>query len=161
MGTVWTPFASANHLFVVTAARDWRDRLPGVGSREFCRRIGEAMFRTKAAMGTPKYLVVRDDVDPTDLSELVWAWTTRQHPGSAGQVVFDDQDTNPLVAYLTAGEKQHLKTTKVVYDALDPDHLNGVMPVRSSFRGAYPPALQEKVLRRWAEYGFRPAAGDR
>lgn len=154
VATAWSPFASANHLFVVAADRDWRAKLPGVGSRELCRRIGEALFRTKAAMGTPKYLAVRDDVDLTDLSELVWAWTTRQHPGAAGQVVFDDQDTNPLVAYLTAGEKQHFQTTKVVYDALDPDHLNGALPKRSSFRGAYPPDLQRAVLARWAEYGF-------
>ena len=154
VATAYTPFESANHLFVVAVQRDWRDQFPGVGSRELCRRIGEALFKTKAAMGTPKYLVIRDDVDVTDLPELFWGWMTRQHPGSAGTVVFDDQDTNPLVAYLTTGEKQHFRTTKVVYDALDPDHLNGVLPKRSSFRGAYPPELQAKVLRRWSEYGF-------
>lgn len=154
VATAWTPFESANHLFVISVQRDWRSQFPGVGSREMCRRIGEALFKTKATMGTPKYLVIRDDVDLTNLAELFWGWMTRQHPGSNGTVIFDDQDTNPLVAYLTTSEKQHFRTTKVVYDALDPDHLNNVMPKRSSFRGAYSAALQEQVLSRWSEYGF-------
>jgi hypothetical protein len=59
-----------------------------------------------------------------------------------------------LVAYLGSDEKMSMKTTKVVYNALDPEHLNGVMPVRSAFHYAYPKAIREKELSNWQNYGY-------
>lgn len=154
VATAWSPFESANHWFAVALSRGWRDALPGQTGATVCQTIGEVMLRTKAGMGTPKYLVVNDDVDLTNTKELVWAFATRNHPGSQGEVVFNDGNTNPLVAYLDSDEKMSLRTAKVVYNCLDPEHLKGRLPKRSSFAYTYPPALQERVLRDWAAYGY-------
>ncbi len=111
------------------------------------------MFHCKAGAVLPKVIVVNDDVDPTDTKELVWAFATRCHP-TLGNVVFNDTDTAPLVAYLRTAEKMTSTTAKVVYNCLPPDEVGDVLPVRSSFRHAYPTEIVERVIARWESYGF-------
>lgn len=150
----WTPFESANHWYVITMERNWRKTL-GYSAGKLCHEIGDVLFKSKAGAGTPKYLVVNDDIDPTNLKEVVWAFATRNHPGSAGVAIFNDEDTNPLVAFLRSDEKMSMKTTKVVYNCLPPEEWGDELPKRSSFTGTYPQALQDKVLQNWQAYGFR------
>lgn len=153
----WSPFESANHLYAIAMERDWRKQLPGLGAMELCRQIGATLFQTKAGMGTPKYLVVNADIDVTNTKEVVWAFTTRNYPGSKGEVIFNDESTNPLVAFLAKDEKMLMHTTKVVYNCLPPDEWGEQLPKRSSFTGVYPPELQQQVLQNWQAYGFAEA----
>ena len=155
IATAWSPFASANHWYVISVEREWRSKL-SVNASELCRRIADTLFATKAGMGTPKYIIVNDDIDITDLNEVVWAFATRNHPGSQGELVFNDESTNPLVAFLDDAEKMSMHTTKVIYNCLPPDRWGDKLPLRSSFAGVYPSAMQQKVLTRWADYGFPP-----
>jgi UbiD family decarboxylase len=153
VATAWSPFESTNHWFAIAVERDWRAKT-GLRSSELCRRVAEILFEKKGGMGTPKYLVVNDDVDISNTQELVWAFATRNHPGSQGALVYNDENTNPLVAYIDNAEKAALRTTKVIYNCLDPEHLGGKLPKRSSFRFAYPTKLQAQVIGRWADYGY-------
>jgi UbiD family decarboxylase len=155
IATAWSPFASANHWFVLAVEREWRKTLD-VNTSELCRRIGDVLFAGKAGMGTPKYIVVNDDIDVTDLNEVVWAFATRNHPGSQGQIVFNEESTNPLVAFLDEAEKMSMHTTKVIYNCMPPDRWGDKLPLRSSFAGVYPAVLQRQVLQRWEAYGFPP-----
>ena len=116
--------------------------------------MGEALFKTKAGMGTPKYIVVNDDIDITNTKEVVWAFATRNYPGSGGEAFFNDESTNPLVAFLRKDEKMSMHTTKVIYNCLPPDEWGDQLPQRSSFGGAYPQELQQQVLNNWQAYGF-------
>ena len=154
VATAWTPFESANHWFVIAVDRDWRSKKKGLTGNQLCREVAEILFNVKAGMGTPKYLVVNDDIDITNTSEVVWAFATRNHPGSRGELVFYDENTNPLVAYLDGSEKMALRTTKVIFNCLDPEELGGKLPKRSSFRFAYPGELQERILANWSTYGY-------
>lgn len=154
IATAWAPFESANHWYVIAADRDWRKKLPGMTGEQFCRKVGEILFASKAGAGTPKYIMVNGDIDITNIKEVVWAFATRNHAGPLGEVVFNNEATQPLVAYLGGDEKMSMKTTKVVYNALDPEHLNGIMPVRSAFNYAYPKSIREKVLASWNAYGY-------
>jgi 4-hydroxy-3-polyprenylbenzoate decarboxylase len=156
VATAWSPLESANHWFVIAVERDWRIKT-GLRSGELCRKVAEILFEKKAGMGTPKYIVVNDDIDITNTRELVWAFATRNHPGSQGELVYNDKNTNPLVAYIDNAEKAALRTTKVIYNCLDPEHLGGKLPKRSSFRFTYPEDLQSRVLRDWAAYGYAEA----
>ena len=153
VASAWSPLESANHWFVIAVERDWR-KTTGLSSNELCRKVADILFEKKGGMGTPKYIVVNDDIDITNTKEVVWAFATRNHPGSQGNLVYNDENTNPLVAYLGEDEKGRLRTTKVIYNCLDPEHLNGKLPIRSSFHYAYPRDLQDKVLRDWADYGY-------
>lgn len=150
----WSPFESANHWYVIAMERNWRQLMPNTSSAELCQRLGEALFQTKAGMGTPKYIVVNDDIDITNTKEVVWAFATRNYPGSKGEVTFNDESTNPLVAFLQQSEKMSMHTTKVIYNCLPPDEWGDRLPQRSSFKGAYPKELQDNVLLNWQAYGF-------
>jgi 4-hydroxy-3-polyprenylbenzoate decarboxylase len=105
-------------------------------------------------MRTPKYIVVNDDVDITNTKEVVWAFATRNHPGSQGQLTYNDENSNPLIAYIDDAEKSSSRTTKVIYNCLDPEHLHGKLPKRSSFHFAYPAEIQQRVLDNWTSYGY-------
>jgi len=153
VATAWSPLESANHWFVVAVEHGWRDRTR-LDSDNLCRRMGEILFDKKGGMGTPKYIVVNDDIDISNTKELVWAFATRNYPGSRGEIVFGGENTNPLVAYIDNAEKAALKTTKVIYNCLDPEHLQGKLPKRSSFRFIFPAEIQQRVLANWSAYGY-------
>ncbi len=69
----------------------------------------DVLLNTKADMGTPKHIVVNNDIDITS------------HPGTRGETTFNDEATNPLVAFLDGNEKMSIHTAKVVYNCLPPD----------------------------------------
>jgi UbiD family decarboxylase len=157
VATAWSPFESANHWFVIAVEKDWRIQRPGTTFADLCQEVADILFKVKAGMGTPKYIIVNDDIDITNTNEVVWAFATRNHPGSRGELLFNDENTNPLVAYLDGSEKHALRTTKAIYNCLDPEELGGKLPKRSSFRFTYPQDIQERVLASWSAYGY-PAA---
>lgn len=150
----WIPLQTALHWLVVTVPRDWRRKSGLDETQALCRRIGEVMFSTKAGALIPKVIVVNDDVDPTNLKELVWAFATRCHP-FIGHANFEHIAAAPLLAYLREGEKIAANTGKVVYNCLPPDEWGEALPIRASFRHGYPAEIVDQVKRRWSEYGFR------
>jgi 3-polyprenyl-4-hydroxybenzoate decarboxylase len=119
-----------------------------------CRRIGEQVFeKSKFGAVIPKILVINDDVDATNTSEVVWAFATRCHPYT-GEIHFNKEATSPLVAFLETAEKIIGKTTKVVYNCLPPEDWGDRLPSRTGFRWNYPRELQAKVISSWKAYGF-------
>lgn len=154
----WIPLESAIHWLVVTMPRDWRTRLKVNKADDLIRRIGDTIFSSKAGGGIPKIIVVNDDIDPTNLPELVWAFATRSHPGR-GEIFFDGKAVDPLVAYLDKSEKKTAITNKVIYNCLTPDEWGDRVPVRSSFEHLYSKELQDRVVQNWTSYGFRQALG--
>ena len=150
---VWIPLRAAMHWLVVTVAREWGRRTGIETSRAFCQRIGRIVFKTKAGIVIPKVIVLNDDVDPTNLGELVWAFATRCHP-LKGHSMFGHKPADPLVAYLRQSEKICATTGKIVYNCLPPDEWGEVLPIRASFHHGYPPEIVDRVMQRWSEYGF-------
>ncbi len=150
----WSPFESANHWYAIAMERNWRQQMPNTSAAELCQNLGEVLFKTKAGMGTPKYIVMNDDIDITNTKEVVWAFATRNYPGSKGEVIFNDESTNPLVAFMQQSEKMSMHTTKVIYNCLPPDEWGERLPQRSSFSGTYPQALHDSILQNWQAYGF-------
>jgi UbiD family decarboxylase len=149
---VWSPLATACHWWVVTVPVNYRTTM-NCTKEELCRTIGKIAFDTKLGSQIPKMMVVHDDIDPTDLQELIWAFATRCHPGE-GEVVFHHAPVYPLIAFTTKSEKTTHDGTKCVYNCLGPEDWGDTLPERSSFRFAYPKDLQEKVLANWQAYGF-------
>jgi len=79
----------------------------------FCRRVGEVVFATKPGVIVPNIIVHLDDIDPSDLRELVWAFATRSHP-TLGNVTFEAAPAPPLIAYLRPREKARASTSTTV-----------------------------------------------
>jgi UbiD family decarboxylase len=150
----WIPLESAVHWLVVTAPRDWRRRSGVETSQAFCRHIGETLFKSGGGVIVPKVIVLNDDINPTNLEELVWAFATRCHP-LRGHALFGRHPIDPLVAYRRTSGKIAATTGRIVYNCLPPDDWGEVLPIRASFRHGYPPEIVDRVKRRWSEYGFR------
>lgn len=150
----WCTLESANHWLVVTVSEDWPERTGG-SKHDLIERVGRVVFE-KNKFGSAvisKVILAGDDIDPTDLRQLVWAYATRCHPVT-GQAFFHDEPdaAAPLQIFVNPGEKFASRTSKVVYDCLPSDGQQ--LPTRSSFAHIYPDAIQKQVLQRWSEYGF-------
>ncbi len=151
--SAWLTLEAANHWGVITIPNNWRKQMNNITCDELIQKVADVLFTSKAGMGTPKYILINDDIDPTNTNEVVWGFATRCHPGS-GEVVFEKQNTNPLVAFLTSDEKMSFKTTKVIYNCLAPDNWGDNLPRRVNFKRSWPQEIQEKVLKNWKKYGF-------
>jgi UbiD family decarboxylase len=147
VSTVWTPEHAVLHWTVVTVPADWRDRLPGVSTEEYARRIGETLLPTKPMLLGSKIFLLDDDIDPTDLAELTWAIATRIHP-TQRRVIFEGQPVGPMTQGYTDVEHASFRGPKVVYDGLQPP-VGGGRLLHSSFAQAYPAELRRRVIDNW------------
>jgi 4-hydroxy-3-polyprenylbenzoate decarboxylase len=144
------PFQSAAHWLVVTVKRA---ACAGRWGEPLVRDLAGVLFRSRAGSLIPKVILVEDDVDPTNLDELVWAFATRNHP-ERGQVLFPGEPLLPLVAFLDQEERKAARGTKVIYNCLTEEDPGGTAARRSSFRFLWPQEIQERVIENWTRYGF-------
>jgi 4-hydroxy-3-polyprenylbenzoate decarboxylase len=145
------PFQSAAHWFIIVVERSYRQKYT---TPQLVRELGTALFRTRSGSFLPKVILVEEDIDPTNLEEVVWAFATKCHP-EHGQFLFHEEGMLPLVAYLNAAERQQARGTKAIYSCLPPDDVPvEQLPRRSSFRFLWPREIQERVIANWQRYGF-------
>jgi 3-polyprenyl-4-hydroxybenzoate decarboxylase len=116
----WMVLEAACCWFAITVRQDWH-QTTGLTATELGRQIGETIFATKGGFGIPKVLLFEDDVDITDIREVVWAFATRAHPGH-GEVYFEGKAENNLLVFLDDDEKTVFRGTKVVYLCLLNEH---------------------------------------
>ena len=148
----FSPFHSAAHWLVVTVPGSYRGQAT---AERLVGELAEALHRSRAGALVPKTILLSDDIDPANLEEVVWAFAARCHP-ERGQFLFPNQETLPLLAFLTPAEREARLSTKVIYHGLPPDDVPvDQLPRRSSFRHGVPAEIREKVLRDWQRYGYR------
>ncbi|WP_256865258.1 UbiD family decarboxylase domain-containing protein [Paenibacillus sp. 32352] len=100
----------------------------------------------------PKVIVVNDDIDPSNINQVVWALATRHHPDKT--IVMAKQQVLPLVAYLDQAEKKEALTAKAIYNCLPSDEWpKDYAPLEASF-ASYPEELRNRILTNWESYGF-------
>ncbi|WP_197507956.1 MULTISPECIES: UbiD family decarboxylase [unclassified Mycobacterium] len=151
----WTPLESATHWMVVTVPDSWHDQT-GLPVDEFLHRLGQTIFASHPGWQFPKILVIGDDIDPSDLGQVVWAFATRCHPGS-GEILFSMTKLGEWVAYLDSSEKYTGRGGQALYNCLMRSQSFGrPLPEVASFTTSYPRALQDKILANWASYGYPP-----
>lgn len=153
---VWSVLESANTWLVVTMPATWQQQT-GMRKEALLQKIGDLVFSTKYSGFVSTILVMDDDIDPTNTSEVLWAFTTRCRP-QIDVTYFADRIMVPLAPYLVPAEKKKAPfITKQVFNGLVdiPRGTDGRSPMRSSFAHCYPQELQNKVLQNWSSYGFR------
>ncbi|MFB7596362.1 UbiD family decarboxylase [Streptomyces sp. NPDC056160] len=145
----WCPYEAATCWLAVSVDRARRVRL-GLERAELIRAIADVLFASHAGWLVPKVIVVDDDIDVTDIRQLVWALATRGHPDT-GHHTFPEAPGIPMVPYLTPEEAGAARGGKSVTDCLLPDTFRGTT---ASFRTSYPRDLREHVLANWTGYGY-------
>ncbi|MEU2379566.1 UbiD family decarboxylase [Streptomyces misionensis] len=149
----WCPFEAATCWMVVSI-----DREKLVASRttqdELVREVAEVLFDSHAGWLVPKVILVGDDIDVTDIRQVVWAMATRYRPGT--EYTFPEAPGIPMVPYLTAEQIRAGHGGKSVTSCLRPEEFTGtVRATTASFATSYPPKLRRSVIADWAAYGYR------
>jgi 4-hydroxy-3-polyprenylbenzoate decarboxylase len=99
-------------------------------------------------------IVVDEDIDIHNLTEVFHALSIRCHPGR-GIIIRNHDMANELLPYLTPEDKAGLRGATVVFDCTWPvDWLPQNIPARVDFRSLYTKELQEQIISKWEEYGF-------
>ena len=78
--TAWLLVDTACHWMIVTLPKVWRERLPAVTTTGIVHRIGELMSANRVGHMCPVTYVFDDDIDPSNISDVLWALGTRIHP---------------------------------------------------------------------------------
>ena len=150
----WMVLESACHWLVIAASPDWHER-NGLDSRTFVQRIGERVFASKAGFGVAKIVLLENDIDISNVDEVVWAFASRAHP-SHGEVYFRNEAQNALPVFLIQTKKHTFRTVKVIYNALLADRFPlSERPRRSDLVNGWPASVREHVLRNWSSYGYK------
>ncbi|MFJ9175817.1 UbiD family decarboxylase [Streptomyces sp. NPDC102360] len=125
-----------------------------MSERQLADAVAEVLFGSHTGWLVPKVILVADDIDVTDIDQLVWAMATRYHPGT-GEYVYPQASGIPMVPYLTAEEVRTGRGGKAVISCLLPSQLAGTTPgITASFRNSYPEDVRRSVVEKWTEYGF-------
>jgi 4-hydroxy-3-polyprenylbenzoate decarboxylase len=121
---------------------------------ELIQQIAQTLWHTKAGMFIPKVIVVNQDVDATDVNKVMWAFATRNHPGT-GVHAFPDTSVFPLFPFLSPEERQARKCTTLIFDCTWPSTWSPEsVPRNASFEALWPKELQEKIKANWTSYGY-------
>ncbi|GAA1981977.1 UbiD family decarboxylase [Catenulispora subtropica] len=155
VSSAWYNFEAAVHWLTLAVRQDWHETT-GLGSHELAEKIAAVIFRGKPSVNAPKILLVEDDVDITDLAQVVWAFATRSHPDvDRGEFHFPPELSMQLAVYLSNEESRSFRAGKVIYNCLLADlYPEGGRPVKGSFENGWPAEIQERVLKNWHEYGY-------
>ncbi|MFD7922106.1 UbiD family decarboxylase [Streptomyces sp. NPDC059740] len=153
----WCSYEAAT-CWIVVAVDIERLARSGMGERELADAVAEVFFGSHTGWLVPKVVLVADDIDVTDIDQVVWAMATRYHPGT-GEYHYPRAPGIPMVPYLTEDEVRTGRGGKSVMSCLLPEQFEGTTRgVTASFRSSYPEEVRRRVTERWHAYGFGTAA---
>ena len=116
------------------------------------RTIASTIWSNPHGPARPYVIVVGDDIDVTDMEDVMWCIGTRCDP-SKRLYIESDVPTTSLNPFLDPHTRVKRIGSRVLIDATFPAE----WPVEEtpqiiSFTTAWPKEIQEKVLNRWEEY---------
>lgn len=119
-------------------------------------QIASCIWANKMGGQICKVIVVEDDVDPTNMKEVLHAWATVHHP-IRGTHTVTPFSAHPLIPFLSRHDKLYSIGANMVFDCTWPkDWAPEDIPVKASFKAIYPKEIQERVLSNWkTKYGFK------
>ena len=155
----FVPFQSAVHSLVITIPIDYIKHHRNLGDyspNDLIDQLTDVLFAGSPGNWFAKIFVMADDIDPSDLDDVFWAYSTRSHPDNERK--FPDQDVpmSHLMTYLSKEEVEAAKSTKVVYNCLIPAEKEMIdVPIPSKFESNWPKATQKQVVENWEAYGYK------
>ncbi len=117
-------------------------------------QIASTIWADKAGVFTPYVVICDEDVDSSNMDEVMHAIATKCHPAK-GIMIFPQSTGNPLYPFSDAHERTYAKAPKCLLDCTWPvDWPKEDIPRKVSFDVCYPSEIKERVLRNWSSYGI-------
>lgn len=125
-----------------------------VTPREFADHVAEVYFSTHAGYLVPKLIITGNDIDITNIDEVVWVLATRAHP-QTDFIAYPDIPGFPMVPYLTKEDLAKGAGGNMVINCILPEQFSGeIRASTASFEHSYPESLKNHVLANWKKYGY-------
>ena len=142
---VYCPPEAISHMAIISTE---------VPFANFAKHLACAVWGSNSGR-TIWYLVVVDqDIDPTDMEQVIWALTTRCHPLKG----ISNMGTSWgiwLLPFLSKYERENGLGAQVLFDCTWPKEWpEEEIPVTASFERVWPEEIQKKVIKNWTRYGF-------
>lgn len=116
--------------------------------------IAHVIWGMVAGHSTPYIIVVDDDVDPFNLPQVLHAFATKCHP-YRGIVRLEHSPVINILPFLNRHEQEYRSGAKAYFDCTWPKDWDPAdVPQRITFKEAYPPKVQKRVLAIWRKYGY-------
>ncbi len=113
-------------------------------------------YFTARRVMTNKHIVVDEDVDVFNMSEVLHAFATKCHPGRGILYEWYEGRGNALTPFYSLEERKRLKGVSVVFDSTwPPEWPEEIIPLKASFKTIYSPETQKKVIKNWEKYGLK------
>jgi 4-hydroxy-3-polyprenylbenzoate decarboxylase len=124
--------------------------------KNIAAQIASGIWATKGAGYYPMVVVVNEDVDVTNLAEVMHALCSKCHP-VRGITVIPHAVGSPLLPMLNLEERIWSDGSKAVFDCTWPIDWPPeiAVPPKASFNAIYPERTKQKVLENWKNYGFK------
>jgi 4-hydroxy-3-polyprenylbenzoate decarboxylase len=119
----------------------------------YVHTLSSAIWGSKVGIYRPVIIVVGEDIDVTNMDEVMWALTTRVHPLRDVHIK-KRAPSHPLFPFLSPEERNSLSGAAVCYDATFPFEWKEKTPKIADFEHAWPEGIRKLVISRWKEYGF-------
>ncbi len=116
--------------------------------------IANAIWETASGYTMPYIIIVEDDIDPYDMSQVFHALATKCHP-YRGIVKLERTPMSFILPFLNSQERKSGLGAKAYFDCTWPEDLEpSEVPRKISFRECYPLEVQKKALAKWRKYGY-------
>ncbi len=114
--------------------------------------IAHVVWGTRGGRSLPYLIIVDDDVDPFNTTQVLHALTTKCHP-NRGIIKQKEAVGTPLLPWANAHERKYRQGARVYFDCTWPlDWDQSEVPKRVSFEESYPSEIQQKALSLLQDY---------
>lgn len=110
---------------------------------DYARSLANAIWKTDWGRPSGYLFIVEEDVDVTDMGEVLWAVSNTCHPRRGMLRVEKEERSKHLGAYTRSGRNWPREWPKET------------IPMKASFDNIWPKEVQEKILRDWHAYGYK------
>ena len=116
--------------------------------------IAHVIWGRSAGVAVSYLIVVDDDVDPHNLTQVLHALVSKCHP-YRGVVKLEHATGLSYMPWANRHERKYRVGGKTYFDCTWPlDWEPSEVPRRVSFTDIYPPEVQQKALAKWHKYGY-------
>lgn len=140
------PAYGVNHMVVVSTE---------VPYARYPQKLAHAVWASKPGTWAFYLIIVEDDIDATNIGEVIWTISTKCHP-DRGIFKVPNAPGHMLVPFLTSYEKEQGLGAYTLFDCTWPKEWpKEAIPEKASFDAMWPKEVQEMILKNWREYGYK------